>query len=186
MLVRFRVSLMTLAAAGLCAWVFFARPQGAVLVHRPPVPQSVAGDNIVLRWNSALLEAVRRTRFAPMRTARVLAIVHTAMFDAWAAYQPETVGVHWNGDLRRPAGEQTAEAEEIAINVAAYRTLADLFPTETAAVFDPRTRTLRKTPLRYDADLFSMSWNQKNEIVTGAFLWRASIWRFQLQDGTHY
>jgi serine/threonine protein kinase len=52
----------------------------------------------------------------------------------------------------------------------------------TAAIFDPRSRTLRKTPLRYDADLFSMSWNQKNEIITGAFLWRSNIWRFQLQD----
>ncbi|HVQ65515.1 MAG TPA: protein kinase [Terriglobia bacterium] len=51
-----------------------------------------------------------------------------------------------------------------------------------AAIFDPRSRTLRRIPLRYDADLFSMSWNQKNEIVTGAFLWRANIWRFQLQD----
>ena len=53
-----------------------------------------------------------------------------------------------------------------------------------AAIFDPKSRTLRRVPLRYDADLFSMSWNQKNEIITGAFLMRSNIWRFQLQDGT--
>jgi hypothetical protein len=46
-----------------------------------------------------------------------------------------------------------------------------------AGVLDPESGTLRRLPLRYDADLFSLSWNQKNEIVTGAFLMRSSIWR---------
>ena len=51
-----------------------------------------------------------------------------------------------------------------------------------AAIFDPRSHMLSRVPLRYDADLFSMAWNQKNEIITGAFLMRSNIWRFQLQD----
>jgi hypothetical protein len=51
-------------------------------------------------------------------------------------------------------------------------------------IFDPRSRTLNRIPLRYDADLFSLSWNHKNEIVTGAFLMRSSVWRFQLRDAT--
>jgi serine/threonine protein kinase len=50
-----------------------------------------------------------------------------------------------------------------------------------AAVFDARSGTLRRIPLRYDADLFSLSWNHRNEIVTGAFLIRSNVWRFQLQ-----
>jgi hypothetical protein len=53
-----------------------------------------------------------------------------------------------------------------------------------AAIFDPRSRMLRRVPLRYDADLFSLSWNRKNEIVSGAFLMRSGVWRFQLQDPT--
>jgi hypothetical protein len=52
-----------------------------------------------------------------------------------------------------------------------------------AAIFDPRSRTLSRVPLRYDADLFSMAWNQKNEIITGAFLMHSNIWRFQLIRG---
>jgi hypothetical protein len=51
-----------------------------------------------------------------------------------------------------------------------------------AAVLDPRTGILREVPLRYDADLFSLAWNEKNEIVAGGSLMRSSIWRFQLQD----
>jgi len=50
-----------------------------------------------------------------------------------------------------------------------------------AAIFDPKSRTLNRVPLRYDADLFSLSWNQKNEIITGAFLMRSNIWRFQFR-----
>jgi hypothetical protein len=53
-----------------------------------------------------------------------------------------------------------------------------------AAIFDPKSRTLDKVPLRYDADLFSLSWNQNNEILAGAFLFRSNVWRFQLQDAT--
>jgi hypothetical protein len=39
-------------------------------------------------------------------------------------------------------------------------------------------------PRRYEADQFSLSWNQENEITTVAFLMRSNIWRFQLQDKT--
>jgi hypothetical protein len=50
------------------------------------------------------------------------------------------------------------------------------------AVLDPKTGMVRKLPIRYDADLFSLAWNQKNEIVAAGSLMRSSIWRFQLQD----
>ena len=42
---------------------------------RPAPPP--ATDNAVLRWNAALLEAVRAVRLAPPMTARALAIAHT-------------------------------------------------------------------------------------------------------------
>ena len=48
-----------------------------------------------------------------------------------------------------------------------------------AAVLDPESGTLRRIPLRYDGDLFSLSWNQRNEIVAGGFLMRGSIWHFR-------
>ena len=38
---------------------------------------AAAEDNVVLRWNAALLRAVRTVRSSPPVTARALAIVHT-------------------------------------------------------------------------------------------------------------
>ena len=42
-----------------------------------------------------------------------------------------------------------------------------------------RIRRTVRIPLRYDADLYYPSWNQKNEVVTGSLLMRSSIWRFR-------
>ena len=59
-------------------------------------------DNLVLQWNAAAIQAVRDTAPAPPVVARALAITHTAMFDAWAAYDGEAVGTRLGGSLRRP------------------------------------------------------------------------------------
>src|SRR5207253_4255530 len=50
---------------------------------------AVAQDNVVLQWNDALLQTVRTVPF--LITARALAILHTSMYDAWAAYDPLAV-----------------------------------------------------------------------------------------------
>ena len=69
--------------------------------------QAAAEPNVAVRWNDTLLQAVRNTGFAPMFTARALGIVHTSMYDAWAAYDPVAVGTQFGGTLRRPESEQT-------------------------------------------------------------------------------
>jgi hypothetical protein len=63
-------------------------------------------------------------------TARALAVVHTAMFDAWAAYDGKAVGTQTGVLWRRPAAERTAGNKEKAVSHAAYRTLVDLFPSQ--------------------------------------------------------
>jgi hypothetical protein len=131
----------------------------AILVFAPPIvsltPEALAAeaparraapDNVVLQWNEALLEAVRTTRFAPMLTARALAVMHTAMYDAWAAYDRTATGVHWNGSLRRPRAERTSANARVAVSFAAYRTLVDLFPSQTAGIFDPVMANLGLDP----------------------------------------
>src|ERR1700687_2395224 len=42
-------------------------------------------DNVVLRWNQAALDSIVATRTSPAIAARALAILHTCIFDAWAA-----------------------------------------------------------------------------------------------------
>ena len=67
--------------------------------------------------------------------ARELAVAHTAMYDAWAAYDANAVGTRLGGSLRRPANEATNENKKRAVSFAAYRALNDLFPS-VPEIFD--------------------------------------------------
>jgi hypothetical protein len=96
--------------------------------------ESDATSSVVIDWNNATLEAIRRTRFSPVFAARALAIAHTCMFDAWAAFDAHATPTMTSVSRRR-ARERTREAETIAISYAAYRALTDLFPTQVA-LFD--------------------------------------------------
>ena len=93
--------------------------------------------NVVIRWNEALLQAVRETRLPPPQVARALAVVHTAMYDAWAAYDQRAVGTRLGAQLRRPPYEHDDGNKREAISHAAYRAAIDLFPAQRATLFDP-------------------------------------------------
>jgi hypothetical protein len=95
-------------------------------------------DNVVLRWNEAAITAIQTTRIAPPIGARALAIVHTCMFEAWAAYDDTAVGTtRFAGTLRRPKSERTQANKAKAISFAAHRALLDLFPGQAMVNFDP-------------------------------------------------
>ena len=102
-----------------------------------PGPQTAAAasDTVVVQWNQALLQAVSSTRFAPMLAARALAVTHTCMYDAWAAFDPVADGVHWTTSLRQPTGEHTDANKVEAISFAAHAALVDLFPSQKS-LFD--------------------------------------------------
>ena len=89
------------------------------------------GDNVVLRWDEELLQAIRANPAGtgPTITARALGVAHTSMFDAWAAYDARALGTRYGGTLRRPSPERTLENKNKAISFAAYVTLVDLFPS---------------------------------------------------------
>jgi hypothetical protein len=76
------------------------------------------------------LQAIRDTKPGPPMVARAIAIVHTCIYDAWAAYHSVAVGTRLGGSLRRPAAEHTLANKQQAISYAAYRALVDLFPTK--------------------------------------------------------
>ena len=55
----------------------------------PALPQAWSQSmtpNIVIRWNQAALQGVRDSKLGPPMVSRALAIAHTCMYDAWAAY----------------------------------------------------------------------------------------------------
>jgi hypothetical protein len=90
-------------------------------------PPSV-NDNVVLQWDEELLQAVRALPPGPTVTARAISVVHTAIFDAWAAYDARALGTRLGSKLRRPAAERTLANKNKAISFAAYKALVDLFP----------------------------------------------------------
>ena len=102
---------------------------GGTQVGAPePTPPIAPAPNPVLRWNDALLDAVRTTKTPPTIGARAMAVTHTCMYDAWAAYDPTASGTRLDDTLRRPPAERTPEARNEAISRAARLALADLFP----------------------------------------------------------
>ena len=79
--------------------------------------------NVPPLWNSAVLQGIRDAKLGAPVVARALAIVHTCMYDAWAAYDERAIGTQLGGALRRPASERTLANKEQAISYAAYRAL---------------------------------------------------------------
>ena len=100
---------------------------------------------LVTDWNDQALQAVRATRMAPPIFARANAIVNTAMYDAWAAYDNKANGTQLGGELRRPASERNDANRRKAMSFAAYRTLVELFPSR-AAQFDAEMARLGYNP----------------------------------------
>lgn len=92
----------------------------------------VRSGTVVLTWNEAVLAAIRATRPAPPVAARALAVVHTAMYDAWAVYEDRAVGTRL-GFVPAPA-DRGAAARSEAVGYAAYHALLDLFPERRSEV----------------------------------------------------
>src|SRR5207244_5385391 len=125
---------------------------GGAILLLPGLPQLAAaarpawagrpGDSVVLLWNDAFLQGVRDAKLGPPMVARALAIVHTCIHDAWAAYDHKALGTVLGGSLRRPPPERTLSNRMRAVSFAAYRAAVDLFPGSRATVFDPLMQTL--------------------------------------------
>jgi hypothetical protein len=112
-----------------------------------------SGDSVVLLWNEAALQGVRDSKLGPPMVARALAIVHTCIFDAWAAYDHHAVGTRLGSTLRRPPRERTLANVNAAISFAAYRAAVDLFPADRVSVFDPLMRQLGYDPANTTKDI---------------------------------
>jgi TAT (twin-arginine translocation) pathway signal sequence len=125
---------------------------GGALLLLPVLPETASAarragssqpdDSVVIWWNNAFLQGVRDSKLGPPMVARALAIGHTCIYDAWAAYDHKASGTMLGESLRRPAAEHTLANTTRAISFAAYRAAADLFPASTASVFDPLMQSL--------------------------------------------
>src|SRR5262245_20572930 len=112
-----RRRLLRAVGAGGALLLLPSQARAAVL---PPSAQP-RGDSVVVRWNQAALQGVRDSKLGPPMVSRALAIVHTCMYDAWAAYDQKAVGTRLGSSLRRPPREFTLANIRTAISFAAYR-----------------------------------------------------------------
>jgi hypothetical protein len=126
--------------------VLLHQAQAAVAILQPD-------PNIVLRWDATAVRGVRDARLGPPMVARALAVVHTCMYDAWAAYDERAVGTQLSGALRRPPSERTLVNKEEAISYAAYRALSDVLPVDINSVYRPLMQQLGYNPDNNSTDI---------------------------------
>ena len=99
------------------------------------VPNNAA-TTISVRWDKLAQQAVINTSPGPTVASRTYAMVHTAIYDAWSAYDPLAVGTQLGDTLQRPQSENTILNKTQATSYAAYRVLSALFPTQVGLFND--------------------------------------------------
>ena len=103
----------------------------ATLVLGAAAPAFAApSNNIVIRWNDAMLDAVAKNPPSPTATCWRMYMTSASMYEAWAAYDEVAVGVVFGDALRRPASQRTLENKREAVSQAAYYALSRLYPNQ--------------------------------------------------------
>jgi hypothetical protein len=117
-------------------------------------------DDAVVLWNDQLLDVIRAypAQTGPTITARAMGVLHTATYDAWAAYDPTAKVTRPDGPAQQTSGNTLANKSE-AISYAAYRVLLDLFPPDSF----PSVGAYQ-TP---DVLLTSLGYNPSNTTLAG-------------------
>jgi len=125
--------------------------------NQQPTPEPVGENNMAYKWGKIALEATandtEKFRPRPTVTARMLALVQTAVFDAWSRYDATAIPVYLQQVNRVPEKERTLKNKEIAISYAAYRSMRTYFFSDSVMLrnkmkelgFDPDNYSLDPT-----------------------------------------
>jgi len=115
-----------------------------------------AQPNVAYQWNELTLDAIAETKTTPPQAARALAMVHTAMFNAWANYDECALSTTTFHRLRRKSpAEHTQENWQKAYSYAAFQVLQELFCLPLPEGKKDMFRDLMSS-LSYDPDDTSM------------------------------
>ncbi len=114
-------------------------------------------DNAAFFWNTIALDCTswdtQINSPRPTITARALALVHTAMYDAWTVYDSTARPVYLDNVGRLYDVSADLERDKaIAIGYAAGRTLETYFPESRNFIFE-MMRTQGLDPLNYSLDI---------------------------------
>ncbi len=113
----------------------------AISVSASTLAPVTAASDPVLYWNAVLLDAVRSSALPPPRASRLMAMVHTAVYDAVNAASGSVYKAYINPGL----GVSDANVSAAAA-AAAYRVLVDQLPAQQSRFDAARTAVLSALP----------------------------------------
>lgn len=125
-----------------------------------------SSPTVSVLWDRAVQQAVildngDATTSGPTIASRAYGLLHTAMFDAWSAYNLAAAGVNFNtsDEFQRSTSENTDANKTEAMSYAAYNALIALFTpgggtiaTDIQAVFDGVMSSLNLDPANTSTD----------------------------------
>ena len=144
--------------------------------HNQLVTVNDPSPSISVQWDRAVQQAVIENAPGPTVASRAYGMVLTAIFDAWAAYDPTAIATQLGDDLQRPEIEITEANKSEAMSFAAYRVLTELFPEQTE-IFDELMEELGLDPN-----------NTTTDTATAAGIGNVSaeaLLEFRSQDGSN-
>ena len=93
--------------------------------------QPLGQHNLAYKWGQVSLVATANNtemfRPRPTVTSRILALIWTAVFDAWSRYDSIANPVYLKTVEKRPEKERSLKNKETAISYAAYRTMMEYY-----------------------------------------------------------
>ncbi|MBK9983968.1 MAG: phosphoesterase [Saprospiraceae bacterium] len=82
---------------------------------------------LTLQWNQLTLDAIKYTKSSPPVATRALAMVHTAMYDAWSVYDKVAISTTTALYIKAKKDQCSKENVRKSFSYAAYRVLTELF-----------------------------------------------------------
>jgi hypothetical protein len=107
--------------------------------------EPLALSRTVSGWNDVALQAIHAARPGPLAAAHALVVLHTSMYNAWAAYDDDARQTAHGVAVRLPRAERSAASKVCAMSHAACLALGHHFPAQRAA-FDARMVVLGLDP----------------------------------------
>jgi hypothetical protein len=136
-------------AAAVLAGCSVGGPGGDSYVLEDCERRDLNGQSVARVWNEALLNAIRRDTPAPTVHARNAFHASAAMWDAWAAFDPDAEGYFVEA---KAEAEDVRAAREAALSYAAYRVLLHRYSLASGLqeTFDELTGTMESLCYRID------------------------------------
>lgn len=138
-----------LATAGAWALPALAKPKDG----------SRSDDGLIADWNEQLTASIAAASAAPTVTARAIAMVYEAVYNAWASYDAQA-GFSLPYLSKLGPASSSVDSKAIAVSHAAHGVLVNLFPTRSTLFAQALDRAMAGRPTTLSSGLTAMAVGQ--------------------------